>query len=301
MNSITSEGDVNVLMGQLQNLLLNSKGKNPVAEAAAQRLLAQINASNTHVCPGVDGWPIEKQRQFVAEHRQEPGVLWNLRKLMMQAQGQVPETLDRICRFRISSDSATEMVKLCAQHLFAMDTKSPELRLFGAEFAWSVPTPEIITYIQGVTEQGARPVVEIGAGLGYLAREMRAMKVTWYAYDKFAETFPKDKLWTQVLPGGPEKLKEHENPNTILCLCFPPQTGMEGYKMDALCAALFRGKDILYIGDELSENEGEMNSTGSRDFAVILSRLKYKLVKVLPCAQAPHHFDKLFHYQRISQ
>lgn len=298
MNGIRSD-DLSGQANFLSMLLETGRIKNPELQEQARRTLATIKAGQEHHCPGIASWPYDRQRQFVLEHRQEPEVLWQLRKAMMTSQGKVPDSLQRICCYRISDDHASKMVQLCADKMFPLDTKSPETRLFGQEFAWSVPTPEVTAYIHDLTRQGARPVVEIGAGLGYLAREMRAKNVTWHAYDIVADQLPKERLWTQVLPGGPEKLKEHTDPNTILCLCFPPQIGMLGYKMDEQSAMFFRGKDIIYIGEELSEKEEEMNGTGSRDFAVILNKLKYKLVKVLPCAQAPHHFDKLFHYQRV--
>ncbi len=258
-----------------------------------------------HKCPSVPGWSVPNQMGFIEANREaKVNVLWELRNSMMQAQTEavLNNPKKRYCTFRVSPESANDAEAACKSESIPSDAPLSYLKWFGGNYAWSIPTPEICTYLSSLTGQEQRPVVEIGAGLGYWARVMRDRGVTWYAYDKYVEGYSKEKrLWTTVVEGGPEKLHAHDSPDTILFIGYPPQRGMLGYGMDVECIRNFKGRDIIYVGEELSENEKEINSTGSIAFAEALRESGFKQIGSLPCAQAPHKFDKMFHYRRKNE
>jgi len=134
------------------------------------------------------------------------------------------------------------------------------------------------------------PFVEIGAGKGYLAHELRNRHCTVYAYDIIEEK----EMWTDVKRGGPKKIEDH--PDSTLILCYPPQSGHYGAKMSEKCVKLYSGQDIIYIGEDL--DEVDIASTGTVEFAIALRKAGFEIVKQLSCVQFPHIFDKMFHYKK---
>jgi hypothetical protein len=95
-----------------------------------------------------------------------------------------------------------------------------------------------------------QPLLEIGAGSGYWAWLLRQMHVDILAYDHDPPDgtyrnayFEGVHLWTEVLEGGPEMVREH--PNRALFLCWPPP----GIPMTEECLAMFQGDVVLYAGE----------------------------------------------------
>ena len=96
-------------------------------------------------------------------------------------------------------------------------------------------------------------LVEIGAGTGYWASLLRAQGATVHAYDKdppgshtsgaVNSYHGKVRPWTQVLPGGVEKLASH--PAATLLLCYPPPDSDMGLQ----AVRAYTGQTIAYVGE----------------------------------------------------
>lgn len=136
------------------------------------------------------------------------------------------------------------------------------------EFAWAIPTEEVI---RAIVELG--PVVEIGAGRGYWAWCIEQLGGDVVAYDSRPAWHPqawddngwlrgrmeekKEEFsthqWFPVLEGGPEKVTEW--PDRTLLLCWPP------YSNDMASDCLKpRPKRVVYVG------EGYGGCTGDDEF-----------------------------------
>jgi len=134
--------------------------------------------------------------------------------------------------------------------------------------------------------------VEIGAGKGYLARELGTAGCVVYPYD--VEISDPKTMWTEVMVGGPEQILNHTG--SVLVLCYPPQKEHPGADMSEKCVRLYKGTNIIYIGEDLDEKD--VSSTGTIELAIALREAGFKIVKQLSCVQFPHIFDKMFHYAK---
>jgi len=135
------------------------------------------------------------------------------------------------------------------------------------KYAWAIPNQEALA-----TLAKFQPLVEIGAGTGYWAYELRKRGVKIDAYDQFPAngddwteeeeslaskaSDEADKVigknwyhkgypsWTEVLPGTPDILKTY-SPEWNLFLCWPPMTDMAAYAL-----GYHRGEYIVYVGED---------------------------------------------------
>jgi hypothetical protein len=115
-------------------------------------------------------------------------------------------------------------------------------------YAWAIPNAEAILELVN-----SGPVIEIGAGTGYWAHLVRDAGGVIYAYDR---AFGKDNeftlgsVWTVVLPGGPEQIKEWQFKDTTteftLFLCWPPYA--TSMALDSLRE--YTGKKLIYVGEQ---------------------------------------------------
>ena len=110
------------------------------------------------------------------------------------------------------------------------------------------------------------PILEVGAGLGYWAKEMQESGVDTVATDPSPETrWPGQNTWTTM-----ERLDAEEAvrkyPDRTLLMCWPDRTG--DWPERAITA--FTGKNIITIGEGLNGCTGtyEMHRILERDFDV---------------------------------
>jgi len=176
---------------------------------------------------------------------------------------------------------------------------------FTKKYAWAIPTEEALEVIE---KYG--PLVEMGAGTGYWAYELRKRGVTIEAYDQYPpngkdwteaeiEQYYKDHQhpdknwyhrgapsWTEVLRGTPNVLKTYD-PEWNLFLCWPPyDTDMAAYSL-----GYHRGEFICYVG----ERDGGCN--GDRMFWRLIDRL-YHEVETIDIPNWPGIHDYVTIYQR---
>jgi hypothetical protein len=109
-------------------------------------------------------------------------------------------------------------------------------------YAWAVPNWAALTAIDHRSPFG---VVEIGAGGGYWAYELRRAGVNVLAYDIDPDGFQgwyTGQAWTRVLPGSHRVAARH--PDRTLLLCWP-----DGAWADQAVDS-YRGDTIVYVGQD---------------------------------------------------
>lgn len=137
-------------------------------------------------------------------------------------------------------------------------------------FAYAVPSPETVSWVADQVQN--RGLVEIGAGRGYWAHQLRAVGLDVLAFDSqppdshenpsFSRRPDGPAVWGHV--GDLEELKDVQSAGAlvdrVLFLCWPP--GWEdAMSLDSLLAYEHAGGDrVVYIG------EPRGGRTGSEDF-----------------------------------
>jgi hypothetical protein len=107
-------------------------------------------------------------------------------------------------------------------------------RHVATRYAWAVPTPAALGLL---ARYG--PLIELGAGTGYWAWQLRQRGVDIVAYDVEVPPEP----WTEVLTGDVSSLEQH--PDRSLLLCWPPaDTPLAGQAL-----LRYRGRILLYVGE----------------------------------------------------
>ncbi len=175
--------------------------------------------------------------------------------------------------------------------------------------AWALPDPDALAY---VARQLAPRAVEMGAGAGYWAWQMRLRGVDMLAYDMtppqsgrynpFLTRFERDKKsgrdrpiyeayasYTLVEEARPAILAAHAD--RTLFLCWPP------YKEPMAHGALRTygdagGRKVVYIG------EPEGGACADNDFFVLLESA-WEEVDDHPIAQWPGIHDHIYVYERL--
>jgi hypothetical protein len=110
-------------------------------------------------------------------------------------------------------------------------------------YAWAVPNTEALETIAALD----KPVVEVGAGLGYWASRLEKMGVQIVAFDKEpggTNTYTAGAPWTHVLYGDARQLR-HTTSDHVLLLCWPPYDE----PMAAECVEVFKGDTVVYVGE----------------------------------------------------
>lgn len=94
-----------------------------------------------------------------------------------------------------------------------------------AKYSWAIPGQNALNTIASYG-----PIVEMGAGSGYLAYCLRQMGVDVIAYDHKEKWYPWEgdpTHWSEVLLGTPEHLKDHGDRS--LLLVWPPYSTSMAY------------------------------------------------------------------------
>lgn len=126
-------------------------------------------------------------------------------------------------------------------------------------FSWAICSPGDVAWLREVLD--GRGVVEVGAGTGYWAWQMRQAGIDVIAYEpnepKPGNTFVR-REWTEVLRGDQFAAKAH--PDRALFLCWPSYN--EPWAAEALAA--YSGDLLVYCG------EGEGGCTADGEFFRLL-------------------------------
>lgn len=126
---------------------------------------------------------------------------------------------------------------------------------FVKEYAWALPSPDVIRAIVAFADGGT--ILEIGAGSGLWAHLLREAGAEIRATD----VEPWDTTYTFVAQlSATEALALYPDAH-VLMLCWPPYADPLG----ALALAVFTGDRLVYIG------EGEGGCTGDDTFHAMLS------------------------------
>lgn len=135
-------------------------------------------------------------------------------------------------------------------------------------YAFAIPSPEAIEAIAAM-----EPIVEIGAGTGYWAHELKRAGAIVMPFDiappnggpNPENKWPFGPAWTNVLEGSPESLaSDLYSPywaDWTLLLCWPY---MDAMAFRAL--RVFQGRRVVYVG------EGHGGCTASDKFFDLLNR-----------------------------
>lgn len=121
-------------------------------------------------------------------------------------------------------------------------------------YAWAVPNQEALAVIADLSPNG---VVEIGAGAGYWAMELRRLGVDVVAYDPWPPGVPRPrvsdegdwpgyhagKAWSEVLQGDHTVVTRH--PDRTLLMCWPSYAE----RWPATAVELYQGDTVIYIGE----------------------------------------------------
>ena len=170
-------------------------------------------------------------------------------------------------------------------HLDQSYTKRRELV---QEFAWSIPTDEVVKSLAASHKKG---IVEIGAGTGYWAWLLQQCGVHVMPFDsappsKGANPYRHVKEWTTVHEGAPQTLQMFA-PNWTLLLSWPPYS--ESFGAD--CLKSFKGDKVIFIG----EDEG--GCTGTDEMWNIF-RHHWDLIDKLDIPQWQGIHDRVMLYTR---
>jgi len=111
-------------------------------------------------------------------------------------------------------------------------------------YTFVLPTPELLAVVALYA-----PIVELGAGTGYWAYQLRQMGVDVVAYDVAPPGGGVENshhrgasCWTEVLEGRRESLTKH--PDRTLFVCWPPQ-----FSMLWTCLDYFKGSTVILVND----------------------------------------------------
>ena len=184
----------------------------------------------------------------------------------------------------------------CAKHYFGGDFKSSYshsfmpfksyLKLhflrehFTKYYAWGIPDERVLKEIAKHS-----PIVEIGAGTGYWANQLKRHGVDIVAFDSQVEK--KGPRWFKVKRGDTTAVNSHQD--RTLFLCWPP------YKTSMAYQSLknYKGSTVIYVG----EPDG---CTGDEKFRNLLMS-RFIEIKALPLPKWPGLHDCCFIYKRRSR
>ena len=148
-------------------------------------------------------------------------------------------------------------------------------------FAYAVPSPKTIQWIRANT--GNKTILELGAGRGYWAKEIRNVGLNIEAYDieppnfsgntSFPQSGKQVDVWHEVKATDNDADMFKNSPDSVLFLCWPP--GWEN-RMAVQSLKSFESKGgtkLIYIG------EPKGGKTANNEFFSALSA-RWKLVSV---------------------
>lgn len=144
------------------------------------------------------------------------------------------------------------------------------------KYSWAVPDNRAIKILKNFS-----PLIEIGAGKGYICKLLQDSGVDIVAFDREVDD---SSAWAEVKVGGPKKLLKPLAKGRNLFLCYPD----EDTSLASQCLANFDGNFILHIGElittgQLSSPQAPWGRTTSADFQVsLMSDFHCVLVAELP-------------------
>jgi hypothetical protein len=132
-----------------------------------------------------------------------------------------------------------------------------------AAYAYAIPSPETLAWMSGFCD--GRPVVELGAGRGYWAAQLRRAGLDVEAFEleppdavanvSFPSAEGQPDVWHEV--GALEGLRFDGRERCVLLLCWPPGWG-DPMASDALAAFERAGGDrLVYIGEPKGGRTGD--------------------------------------------
>lgn len=133
------------------------------------------------------------------------------------------------------------------------------------KYAWAIPNQRALNIVANFS-----PLIEIGAGKGYWANELRQMGVDILCYDKHVDA---ELNWTTVEKGGPKKLRDAKAQGRTLFLCYPDDSQSLGMK----CLSEFSGEYIIHVGELITtgtlsgSSQAPFGRTTGSDFSVALA------------------------------
>lgn len=150
-------------------------------------------------------------------------------------------------------------------------------------YAWAVPTPEVIAYIQQFLSQG---IYEVGAGSGYWARMIAGSwhNLDYYAYDNYtSHGFTHRYYNVSDIPLTPIELASYHS----MLLCWPSYKDTFAYE----AVRNLKPRHVFYVG----ESDG---CTADDNFRNIMAEL-YEEVRGTPDVERHQYInDRFYHYQR---
>ncbi|WP_067664169.1 hypothetical protein [Nocardia miyunensis] len=126
-----------------------------------------------------------------------------------------------------------------------------------SSYAYAIPSPETIDWVAGFCE--GRTVVELGAGRGYWAAQLRAAGLSVAAYDSeppdrsdnpsFTKTIGQKDIWFPVGTLDDYRARTCRGSDDVLFLCWPPGWGnpMSAEALTDFEAA--GGERLIYLGE----------------------------------------------------
>lgn len=125
----------------------------------------------------------------------------------------------------------------------------PALFAYRSRYAWAIPDDRALRVCAHFS-----PLVEIGAGGGYWAQQLRLRGATVHAFDVCVPKKKKNKgkgglsvppSRSPVLHGGPDVLKKPKYRDCALLLCYPDET----MELAEACLKVFTGDTIIHVGE----------------------------------------------------
>lgn len=121
---------------------------------------------------------------------------------------------------------------------------------FAEQYSWAVVDERAVQIIKSFG-----PIVEMGAGNGYLGHVLQQHGVTWSGFDvqaiEVTDAVPGPGAWADVHVGSPKKLSSFKNRS--LLLCYPDfgdtQSDDQTQTMSLQCLQHYKGDTIITIGE----------------------------------------------------
>ena len=148
------------------------------------------------------------------------------------------------------------------------------------QISWYIPSPSNLEWLTQFS-----PIVEMGAGHGYLARLLQNLGCEIISFDHNIQ----QPSFTRVLQGTPKKLIDYKD--STLLLCWPPQMSHIGKEMSLDCLKIYPGKNLIYIG------EGKGGCCATDEFFTELEQ-NWELIETKSCPRMPNIYDSVLHYRK---
>lgn len=156
---------------------------------------------------------------------------------------------------------------------------------FGFPIVSGEALSEVVSHLEG------RPVLEVGAGGGYLAHLLEGQGVDILATDLGDRPYmPEPKVWTEVQTlDGVSAVRDH--PHRVVLISWPDDFNQESGWSDQVLEAT-QAEMIIYLGEGLGE------CTGSDRFHHLLAD-KWRTVKRVDLPRWPDMRDDLSIWRRV--